>query len=179
MYIHAIISMIRCIVIIMYNKLASFILCAAAYAVTVCITTISATSQPPVSHDKLKSGEKENIIEKAVSDEANQESEHYEQIVNDYKKYLASVDTKFRDEIIEYRKELREINTKKRELYKKLSQQAQAHLKKESVFRNKLPVETRKKFLKQVYKKVEGDSADTVTEDEAKNPAAAKKIIAK
>ncbi|MDX1916998.1 MAG: hypothetical protein SFT68_03345 [Rickettsiaceae bacterium] len=66
---------------------------------------------------------------------------NYQDIIDDYKQYLAQVPDNVRNEIINFRKELATIQKKKKELYKKLSKQAQNFLKVEEGYRKKLPLE--------------------------------------
>ena len=80
----------------------------------------------------------------------------YDKIVDEYKKYLINVPDYVKEEIHEFRVKMAEINKSKKELYKKLSQQAQGYLKKEQKYKKKLPLKVRKK-LEKINPKDEGD----------------------
>lgn len=67
------------------------------------------------------------------------EEAEFQQVVDEYKSYAAKVDPSVRDEVITYRKEIAKLNKKKRLLYRKLSQEAQEHLKQEQQFKKRLP----------------------------------------
>jgi hypothetical protein len=84
----------------------------------------------------------DNTLEvKKVNDLTN--DQRYEQVVNDYKKYLSTVDKSVIKEIEEFRKKVSELNKEKQSMYKKLSQQAQQHLSIEKEFKRKLPIKNR------------------------------------
>jgi hypothetical protein len=68
----------------------------------------------------------------------------YQEVVDAYKSYLASVKSDVIDEIRAYRIEIVEINKKKKALYKSLSEEAQEYLAKEAAMKRKLPVNKRK-----------------------------------
>lgn len=72
----------------------------------------------------------------------NNEVEHkaeYQQVVDDYKKYLSTVSKDVLHEIKDFRTEVEKLRQHKKDLYSKLSQEAQAHLAKEKEFKKKLP----------------------------------------
>lgn len=104
---------------------------------TVCIASLMAGSvyAAETTQEAHKTLEK---LEQAKQD--------FEKTIDEYKKYAISIDTKVREEIIEYRKSIAELNKKKRELYQKLSQEAQSFLKKEQEYRKKLPIEYKKQI---------------------------------
>ncbi len=66
----------------------------------------------------------------------------YQKIIEAYKAQLAKVSPEVRKEIREFRANIALLQKQKRDLYKKLSMQAQEYLKIEEKFRRKLPVET-------------------------------------
>jgi hypothetical protein len=68
----------------------------------------------------------------------------YQEVVDAYKSYLATVKSDVIDEIRSYRIEIVKINKKKKDLYKSLSLEAQEYLAKESAMKRKLPVNKRK-----------------------------------
>ena len=70
----------------------------------------------------------------------------YQNIIDEYKKYLLTLDQKTRDEVIRFRKTMIEINQKKKDLYKSLSQEAQLYLEKEKEYKKKLPINQKKQI---------------------------------
>lgn len=68
----------------------------------------------------------------------------YQQVIDEYKAYVATVDKSVRDEIIGFRKEMVKLNKQKHNTYKALSQEAQHYLAKERELKRKLPVDQRK-----------------------------------
>ncbi|MDX2050552.1 MAG: hypothetical protein SFT93_05245 [Rickettsiaceae bacterium] len=76
-----------------------------------------------------------NIDRQAVDKE-----KYFKEIIQDYKEYLLSVPKDVRAEIEEFRREMKALNKKKRDLYKSLSRAAQDYLKNEESFRRKLPI---------------------------------------
>ena len=82
---------------------------------------------------------------------AEEQYEHnpdYDQVVDEYRKYLINVPDYVKEEIHEFRIKVAEINKSKKELYKRLSKQAQDYLKKEQKYKKKLPLKVRKKLEK-------------------------------
>jgi uncharacterized pyridoxal phosphate-containing UPF0001 family protein len=63
----------------------------------------------------------------------------YKKIMEEYKVYLSSVSEKTAKEVKEYRIEVEKINQQKKNLYLRLSQEAQQHMMKEREFKKKLP----------------------------------------
>ena len=78
--------------------------------------------------------------------ETDASSSQYQKIIDEYKAYAAGIQPKIRDEVVAYRKEVAALNKQKRDLYQKLSQEAQNYLSKEQEYRKKLPL-TRKKQI--------------------------------
>lgn len=72
--------------------------------------------------------------------------EEYQNVIGEYKEYLKTVTPSIRDEITVYRKAVANVNKAKKTMYTKLSQEAQAFLKKEREFKRKLPL-SHHKFL--------------------------------
>jgi hypothetical protein len=71
-------------------------------------------------------------------------SDSYQKIIDDYKEYIAGIGQEIRGEIVAYRKEIAKINKQKREIYRKLSQEAQGYLAKEQEYKKKLPLKQKK-----------------------------------
>lgn len=65
---------------------------------------------------------------------------NYQKIIDEYKKYLNSVPSPVRLEIKQFRMDIAKIQKQKRDLYKKLSVEAQSYLAEEESFRQKLPI---------------------------------------
>ena len=65
----------------------------------------------------------------------------YQDIVDDYKSYLATVPENIRIEITTFRKEITRIQKRKKDLYQRLSRGAQEYLKVEEGYRRKLPID--------------------------------------
>lgn len=71
--------------------------------------------------------------------------DQYQEIIDEYKQYLATIKPEVIEEIKRFRSEVAKINKQKRELYKALSQESQSYLSKESEFKRKLPMRKFKK----------------------------------
>lgn len=78
--------------------------------------------------------------------EASNINANSDKIIADYKAYLATIKPELRNEVVTYRKDVAKINKQKRELYHKLSQEAQNYLAKEQEYKRKLPIR-QKKFI--------------------------------
>ncbi|MCC2647049.1 MAG: hypothetical protein K0R02_1114 [Rickettsiaceae bacterium] len=100
---------------------------------------------------------KEVIPEVPAVKEKNEKdsTQQYQKVIEEYKKYLQSVPKDLREEVKNYRTEMVRLNNEKRELYKKLSNQAQEFLKKEREYKKKLPLRMRKE-LNEHSQSVEG-----------------------
>jgi flagellar motility protein MotE (MotC chaperone) len=79
----------------------------------------------------------------------NEDRQKYQNVIDEYKKYLQTVPKSLRDEIKNFRTEMVRLNTEKRETYKKLSNEAQEFLKKERECKKKLPIRMRKDFYQE------------------------------
>ena len=90
--------------------------------------------------------ERNTVVE---PDQKASDSAKYNEVVEEYRQYLASVKPEIRDEIREYRKEVLKINKAKTAVYKKLSQGAQEFLAKERALKKKLPIRDKKAFNKE------------------------------
>lgn len=80
---------------------------------------------------------------------SNDEIDHkskYQEVVDDYKKYLGTVSKDILHEIKDFRTEVEKLRQQKKDLYSKLSQEAQAHLAKEREFKKKLPKKAHSKI---------------------------------
>lgn len=82
-----------------------------------------------------------------LTQEQNSSSSHnddftkYMKILDQYKEYVSKVNPSVRKEITEFRLENAKLINKKRELYRKLSLEAQSFLMKEQEYRAKLPTD--------------------------------------
>lgn len=81
---------------------------------------------------------------KNQSNSAGSKEEEFQQVVNEYREYVAKIPVSVRDEVIEYRKEVAKLNKEKRVLYRKLSQDAQDYLKQVQSYKKRLPMNKRK-----------------------------------
>lgn len=70
----------------------------------------------------------------------------YQHVIDDYKKYLGTVSKDVLHEIKDFRTEIEKLRKQKKDLYGKLSQEAQAHLAKEKEFKHKLPKQEHSKM---------------------------------
>ena len=85
------------------------------------------------------------------------EEQHYQSIIKDYQRYLTTIPTNIRSEITNYRINIAELNRKKRQLYKALSQESQGYLKREQEYKKKLPLIHRSKIkLKKTLQRLLG-----------------------
>jgi uncharacterized protein YqgQ len=80
------------------------------------------------------------VSDKGVTNKQEQRQNVYQTAVYDYKTFLSSATASVVTEIRKYRIEIAEINIKKRDLYDKLSFEAQKFLKTEQVLRKKIPL---------------------------------------
>ena len=71
-------------------------------------------------------------------------SADFQEVINNYKAYVAQISPEIRNEVIAYRTEIAQINKQKKILYKKLSQASQNYLKKEQQYKQKLPLDRKK-----------------------------------
>ncbi|WP_341754012.1 hypothetical protein [Candidatus Tisiphia endosymbiont of Dioctria rufipes] len=74
---------------------------------------------------------KTNISSNGTNDEL-------QKIESDFKSYAAGVSAELREEIIKYRIEVAKINGQKRELYNKISQEAQNYLARERDYKKRI-----------------------------------------
>lgn len=66
----------------------------------------------------------------------------YKAMIEEYKKQVQDTPKEIRDEIKAFRLSIAKLQKEKREIYKRLSMQAQDYLKQEEEFRSKLPIES-------------------------------------
>lgn len=71
--------------------------------------------------------------------------ETFDKVIDEYKAHAASISLEVKNEIVNYRKEVANLNKQKKALYKKLSNQAQEYLRIEQKFRKKLPLDYKKR----------------------------------
>ncbi len=69
---------------------------------------------------------------------AQTEEAKYQVLLDEYKAYLATVSAEIRKEIESYRGQISDLNKKKKEVYTKLSQEAQKFLAKEREYKKKI-----------------------------------------
>ena len=85
-----------------------------------------------------------DLTKPKLEKEADNTADSYQKIIDDYKQYVSAIDQEIRVEIVAYRKEIAKINKQKRELYRKLSQEAQGYLAKEQEYKKKLPIKQKR-----------------------------------
>ena len=90
----------------------------------------------------------------SVSQNSNDE---LQKIIDDFSSYAATIPPEIREEVKKYRIEIAKINNQKRELYKKISQEAQNYLAKEQEY---------KKRMSALRKKSAGVQDNSVINDE-------------
>lgn len=117
--------------------LATLSLSQTAYSAAPAAATPPPASAPATPAPPLQEEEKETVL-------PHSEAGSYQQVIEEYKAYVATVDKGVRDEIVEFRKEMAKLNKQKHTTYKKLSQEAQHYLAKERELKRKLPIEQRK-----------------------------------
>ena len=71
----------------------------------------------------------------SVSQNSNDE---LQKIIDDFSSYAATIPPEIREEVKKYRIEIAKINNQKRELYKKISQEAQNYLAKEQEYKKRM-----------------------------------------
>lgn len=92
-------------------------------------------SEPTTTH--------QNTIPNAIKNTTNEVSnsssrDELQKIIDDFEAYVAGIPLHVRDEIKEYRVKIANINKEKRELYKKISQEAQNYLTKEQQYKKRI-----------------------------------------
>ncbi len=103
----------------------------------------SFASQPTIT-------DKKNSVSQNSNDEL-------QKIIDDFSSYAATIPPEIREEVKKYRIEIAKINNQKRELYKKISQEAQNYLAKEQEY---------KKRMSALRKKSAGVQDNSVINDE-------------
>jgi len=98
-----------------------------------------------ISEEAKKDVSKNDTKEKPV------DKVDYDSVIKEYKEFVKSTKSEVRDEIKKYRERVAEFNKQKSNLYKELSQEAQAYLKKEKAIRFKIPLEDRREYMKKFY----------------------------
>ena len=117
-----------------------------------CITTVLSFSVFSAPEQTQTNTLVQNITtqeHKSTSEISTINSEH-QKVIDDFKKYLLTIEPSIREEIKNYRVKMRDLNAKKIELYKKLTQEAQNVLKREREFKKKLPWPERKELIKEI-----------------------------
>lgn len=103
---------------------------------------------------------------KGIKESSEADKVQYQKLIDDYQNYANKTPSKVKDEVVGYLQKINEIEKhrkeQKRELYKKLSEEAQSLLTKERECRKKLPFYMRSKVSLVVKdKKQENDNNDT------------------
>jgi Skp family chaperone for outer membrane proteins len=99
-----------------------------------------------------------------ANQQINSDDSNIQKIIEEYKAYVAKIDPKLRDEIIEYRKKISQINRQKRDLYKTLTKEAQEYLATEQKYKKQLPI-NQKKLIRLQSDEVKTNETDNVTDN--------------
>lgn len=132
----------------LFSKL--FLMFAIVASANICFAAADKNTNSIVYEDNKSSVEKQGELK----DPAN-----FQDIIDEYKVYLAKVPTVVKDEIVEYRKQIAELNKQKRLIFRKLSNEAQEYLKNEQNYKKRLPI--KKKNLIDVREDAVTDPAVT------------------
>ncbi len=97
------------------------------------------------------------ILPKPISEK------EFDKVIQEFKKYLEKLDPKIKQEIKDYRSKMQKFNQEKMDLYKKLSEAAQMHLKREREFKKRLPWMERKKLI-EAEEKLTSNMQDATTQ---------------
>lgn len=101
----------------------------------------SAQNTGKVAAEKNAAGGNSNeTANETLSNETLKEPAEFQQVIDEYRKYVATIPVDTRDEVIAYRKEMAKLNKEKRLLFQKLSDKAKDYLKEEQKFKKKLPL---------------------------------------
>lgn len=69
---------------------------------------------------------------------SNSSNDELQKIIDDFNKYVSGIPANIREEVKKYRFEVAKINNQKRELYRKISQEAQKYLAKEQEYKKRI-----------------------------------------
>ncbi|MBL3285227.1 hypothetical protein Sarmat_01098 [Rickettsiales endosymbiont of Paramecium tredecaurelia] len=83
---------------------------------------------------------------------------YYAQIIEEYKKYAATIKPDTQNEIKEYRKKIAELNAQKKDVYDSLSANAKTFLTESSKFKRRLMLKTRN--AQEDERRLSGESAN-------------------
>jgi hypothetical protein len=67
-------------------------------------------------------------------------NDELQKIIDDFRVYASGISVEIREEVKKYRIEIAKINNQKRDLYKKISQEAQNYLAKEQEYKKRMSV---------------------------------------
>jgi hypothetical protein len=113
-------------------------------------------SYPLVS---MASKSEEKHMEQKQVNEIDNEA-FYRKMIEDYKKNLSTVPSELRKEIRDFRIAIAKLQKEKRDLYKKLSIQAQEYLRQEEQFRRRLPVDALKNVSSESRDKIKAQQSN-------------------
>ena len=94
------------------------------------LTSTNSIAAPPVAQTTA-SAEK-------VTNSSNSNSSELQQIIDDFDRYVAAIPADIREEVRKYRTEVAKINNQKRDLYRRISQEAQRYLAKEQEYKKRI-----------------------------------------
>lgn len=86
-------------------------------------------------------------------------NDELQKIIDDFRVYVSGISAEVREEVKKYRIEVAKINNQKRDLYKKISQEAQNYLAKEQEYKKRMSA----------LKKTPVETEETPSEDENKS----------
>ncbi|MCC8417073.1 MAG: hypothetical protein LN588_00720 [Rickettsia endosymbiont of Bryobia graminum] len=81
---------------------------------------------------------KTNINSKTTTVNKNNTNDELQKIINDFNSYAGKIPVNIREEVKNYRIKIAEINKGKRELYRKISQEAQNYLSEEQKYKKRI-----------------------------------------
>jgi Skp family chaperone for outer membrane proteins len=122
--------------------------------------SIAADNKPPApTKPQATEYQRGLILPKPISEK------EFEKVIQEFKQYLEKLDPQIKEEIKDYRSKMQKLNQEKMDLYKKLSEAAQIHLKREREFKKKLPWMERKKLIEaEETKQIAPNMQDTKTQ---------------
>ena len=94
--------------------------------------------------DQVVAATKPDNNDDHTSTEPTKTAANFQKIIDEFKSYAKSVPQEVQDEIVEYRIKIANLNKQKRQLYKKLSQDAQDYLQQLQAYKTKLPLQHKK-----------------------------------
>lgn len=101
-------------------------------------------------------------------DDSTKSAADFQNIIDEFKAYAATVPQDVQKEVVDYRIKISDLNKQKRQLYKKLSQDAQDYLQQLQAYKAKLPLQHKAKIKPTLDSDTSSDT-DTKPEDTTNN----------